>query len=341
MPIQRASLSISTRIWNKIARIPQRVTPFHIGVTAISLLATPAFIKECRTDKQETQVIQSSAPYCSTPSSAADLAKAKSVFSPRNEIHRVFELESPLYCPQDVVRAYQVLGDFYKEVKTELANEQAKQEKDLTPERKLEILYDLMMKRFRVRTPEVDLFTTSMITGQVDCDSSALIAYAIAQELNWPVEFIFVESRDDSTPNHAFIRYNDGKDVINVEVKVDMPGPLFMRGKNYLPFNYQWGGIKYVLDKTGIEAMVYRHVGIALTELPGRWSNRYQQAEQAYTASILLFPKLSANYFSRGLVRLELKKFHEARIDFEKTRELTYKHEAAKTQLERLKAKGY
>jgi len=218
--------------------------PFEtkMGITIVGLLASSAVIQKCRTSKAtlENQM------YCLAPEiNAPDaLANAREVFSAYNIIHQVFSIEAEIFCPQDVVRAYQILGQFLLEVKAKVAEEGISKE---DAEGNLRIVQRLMEKTFELKEQEDASFMSNLIGKGLDCDTSSLVMLALAQELGWPVNLIYEVGYD---VNHVIARWGEGINSTSWDTRYQ--GPVVEW--SYRPYHFR---AQRDLDRNGILSIIY------------------------------------------------------------------------------------
>lgn len=132
--------------------------------------------------------------------------------SPDNSFHNLVSVEHTMFDRIQRIgyidKAYYTLWVVLERVKGELESRAEEGDKDLSPQEKVELIYESISKEgIKIGEQDEHLFLENINDPEgpkLDCDTSAMIAIAVAHEMGWPVKMVVV-------PGHAFVRWDDGE----------------------------------------------------------------------------------------------------------------------------------
>ncbi len=235
---------------------------------------------------------------------------AGNAFRPDNPIHDLLSIESELFTPDEVKRAYEKVKEILRFVRKRTVST------ELKPEDKLRIVYDVM-KQLGIGfwgQDNDDNFISSINTKEknLDCDLSSFVVLAIAHELNWPINLI-------RTPGHTFVRWDDGKGKkFNVDFGDIYPDEYYLREYNISQDAINQGVYMRKLNYNDVISQFYYNRGIKKSKL-----GSYEEAIRDYNKAIELNPNDARAYHNRGYAKSKLGIFDEAIRDYDKAIELT------------------
>ncbi len=218
-----------------------------------------------------------------------------------NIINHLLYLEMKLTDKNKTAKAYKILGEIIQKIKKEIKN-------NLTPKEKLINTFYILKNTFNFNYNEssTDLFINNIINKNTKCDTSAFIYLAISQEMNWPISCILL-------PNHMFIRWNEGTDIINFETT----NSGFYQDEFYInEYNITNSNIIKCSEKELIGYFNYK-IGNIKFEI-----NEHKEALLYFNNAIELINNCSSFYYNRGIVKNKLKDYSNAIIDFNRAIEL-------------------
>lgn len=247
------------------------------------------------------------------------LNEARTLFSTNNIIHRVFSVEAHIFGAADLACSYRILDRVLQEVKSGIKEK-------MTQTDKMNLIYQALDRNFIIRGQEDGMFVNNLLRGQLDCDTTSLVAKSVAHELGLPLELVFVYG-DLDLPSHVFVRWQEGQRYVNADVLSDK----FVIGKYYISDDYTWNGGRRVMDDNGIISVVYSNLAGSMFA-----DGNYRQALINYNKAIDLDPRSAAHYHHRGIARKKLGDRLGARWDYQRAVDLFPRYEPALDSLQRL-----
>lgn len=227
-------------------------------------------------------------------------------FKPDNPIHDLLSIESQLMKPQEIEKAYKTVQKILEIARKEIEG------RYLTPEQKLETVYDVMESiGIKFSDQDNNLFTENISRFRLDCDTSSFIALIIAHEMRWPVHLV-------RAPGHVFVRWDDGKGTrFNYDQGYSLSDEFYIarrRGK------ISQGSIKrnvYLknLNRNEVIAIFLNNRAITNVDL-----GKARDGIKDFDEAIRLDPVHT--YHNRGVTKYKLGKYQEAVVDFSTAIEL-------------------
>ncbi len=199
----------------------------------------------------------------------------------------------------DVENIRKELNDILSEVKKELNNGP-----DRTPQERLKLIYDVILKR-GFAWADSNLLTMGLMERQLDCDTSAFIVMAVVHEFGWPVRLIEV-------PGHAFVRWDDGITVFNMDLGKIFPDDFYKK-EFQVAYDFFAGSYDMI-------SLAYFNRGGAKMEL-----GRNEGAVKDYDEAIESNPNSADAYYNRGIAKGELGRYEEAIRDYNRAIKLNPK----------------
>lgn len=258
------------------------------ALKTIELLVTPFNPQGMALERMRLGIIE---PRTVTAAEAIVRAREHSGLSPDNIVHKIIEIESELFTPQEVTAAYKILGDIVRKVKGKLRE-------GMEPEDKLALVYRTIEKKgFKRANPDGHLFITCLLKKILICDASSFILLAVAQEQGWPVSLV-------SVPEHVFARWEDNAAKFNFDFGKIHPDELYF--KQYLVAKTE------PLDENGVLALVFHSRGSTKAQ-----SGRYAEAIMDFDEAIRLNPKNEYTFANRGNYKARIGRYDEALADYD------------------------
>lgn len=132
-------------------------------------------------------------------------------FGPNNPIHDLLSIESVLFKPAEIEKAYAKVKQILKTYKSFEDVVRKIRKKELPPEVKLfNLSLSMSVLGIKFEDQETSSFIENIDHDSLDCDTTGFAILPIAHELSWPVYFVVA-------PGHAFTRWEDGKIRLNFE----------------------------------------------------------------------------------------------------------------------------
>ncbi|MCX5751813.1 MAG: tetratricopeptide repeat protein [Candidatus Saganbacteria bacterium] len=196
-------------------------------------------------------------------------------FSAGNIIHKIIEIESPLFKPEEVSKAYKILDGVLAEVKARVTEGMSEKEKLL-------LVYQVLAeKKYILRDQDDISFISNLLRGELDCDTSSFVALAVAQELDIPAQLVIL-------PEHVFIRLADGT---NIDAGKTHPDKFYFDN---------FPGVKEINTSTPKEVLAYVY---GVRAEVWRQRNNYAAAETDSSRAIELDPNYALSYGNRAWIR--------------------------------------
>lgn len=170
-----------------------------------------------------------------------------SAFSADNPIHDIITIQRALATDTAVQTSYTMLGEMLREVRKRIAGGR------FSPMEKLKIIYAVIRSHgIRLADNDTDpLFIGNLLSKHLDCDTSCLAVMAIAHELGIRVRLV-------TAPEHAFLRYDDGKgDAFNIDYGTIRTKDLYIKKNNVSPTSITQGVYLNPLDRRGLLSQTF------------------------------------------------------------------------------------
>ena len=274
-------------IWHSTGTLIDRQRSFGVGrratvsdLRAVDFSAVPFKPNELHLNRWQLEAI-----------SISDIVTAESRrLSPGNFIHQVLSIQSELVTSEKIALAYRIFSRMVNEVKGRF-----EPKNDLPATEKIKLVYEVIADEgFKYRKQKDVLFVSCLLSGNLVCESSSLVALAVAREFNWPVTLV-------PAGEHALIRWDDGK----TRVHIDM-------GRVYQGVDHLSVDDIVSLDDNGIVSLSLQNRADAKRDL-----GREAEAIADYHEAIKIWPSNANAIFNLGCAELKLERCREALDHFE------------------------
>ncbi|MEK9149008.1 MAG: tetratricopeptide repeat protein, partial [Candidatus Desantisbacteria bacterium] len=231
------------------------------------------------------------------------IAACGGMLSEDNIIHGLLFLEQDISNPEDIKKAYQLLGEIIQKVKEKV-------DPALTPQEKLGKVNEILTQDFGIefKGQEVSSLSQNLLQRSLDCDTASFVYLAIAGELNWPLFAV-------NAPEHVFIRWDDGQETrFNFETMLGTikPDSFYKKWLNIDEKSIKQGVYLKNLSSRELYGNFYANRGLAKSALKD-----YPGALADYDQAINLNPNYALAYYNRGNAKSALKDYPGALADYD------------------------